>query len=118
LEAKLAAASDHVVDLCRELHAAMSACGQFRIHPQKTRIAFISTMTFAGARLARRWMDVSLITPEPIDDPRIRSWSYGPTSFAQGLRIAEVKDLDADVREWLCISLRRSDPAHRGPSRG
>jgi hypothetical protein len=75
LEAKLAAASDHVVDLCRELHAAMSACGQFRIHPQKTRIAFISTMTFAGARLARRWMDVSLITPEPIDDPRIRSWS-------------------------------------------
>lgn len=37
----------------------MASCGEFRVHPQKTRIAFITTMTFAGVKLARRWVDVS-----------------------------------------------------------
>lgn len=117
LEAKLAGASDLALDLYREFEAALSACGEFRIHPHKTRISFIDRMTFAGARLARRWIDISLITSEPIDDPRIRTLEcYGPTSFAHGLRITDVDDLDDDVREWLCASLRRGrqdtlDPA-------
>ncbi len=110
LDASLAAATDHAVGLYRQFEAATAACGDFRVHPQKTRIAFISTMTFATVRLARRWIDVSFIAPEPIDDPRVRTLEcYGPTSFAHGLRIAEPEDLDDDVRAWLCVSLRRGD---------
>ena len=117
LDAKLAAASDHAVGLYRHVEAALAACGDFRIHPQKTRIAFISNMTFASVRLARRWIDISLIAPEPIDDPRIRTLEcYGSTSFGHGLRIAEPEDLTDDVREWLCISLRRGDQVTLDPA--
>ncbi len=117
LSAVLAGASEQSAELYRRFEAAVAACGPFRIHPQKTRIAFISTMTFASARLARRWVDISLITSEPIDDPRIRGLDcYGPTSFGHTLRIAEPGELDADVRAWLCAARRRGaretlDPA-------
>jgi hypothetical protein len=32
---------------------ALERCGEFRIHAQKTRIAFISRMSFAGVSVAR-----------------------------------------------------------------
>jgi hypothetical protein len=117
LESKLADAAPHAVDLYRAFETAVSACGEFRIHPQKSRIAFISTMTFASAKLAGGWLDVSFITPEPIDDPRIRSIvCYGPTSFGHRIRIEEVFDLDVDVREWLCVAKRRGDQETLDPS--
>jgi hypothetical protein len=104
------------VELYRAFEAAVFACGEVRVHPQRTRIAFISTMTFAGAKLALDWMDIMSITPEPIDDPRIRSIvCYGPTSFGDGLRIAAASDLDADIREWLCVAKRRGDEAPLDP---
>ena len=117
LETALATASDHAVSLYRAFEDTMRTCGPFRIHPQKTRIAFINTMTFASARLARRWIDVMLITAEPIDDRRIRTLEcYGPTTFTNGVRIAEIDDLDAAFRRWACDSLRRGSQETHEPA--
>lgn len=110
LEAALAEASEHARCLYEATARTVAACGSFRIHPQKTRIAFITTMTFAGVKLARRWVDVSFITAVPIDDPRIKAIeAYGPTSFGHTLRLHEVDQLDSTVKDWLCQAWRRGN---------
>ena len=110
LGSALADASEHARRLYRAVEEAVASCGEYRVHPQKTRIAFITTMTFAAVKLARRWVDVSFITAEPIDDPQIdRLECYGPTSFAHTIRVAEPGQLDATVRGWLCRSWRRGN---------
>lgn len=110
VESALAGATDQAQRLYDAVRQAVSECGPFRIHPQKTRLSFITTMTFAGVKLARRWVDVSFITAEPIDDVRIRSIEcYGPTSFGHSVRIHDVEQLDSNLRAWLCRSWRRGN---------
>ena len=121
LDAKLAEASDTAVELYRAFESAVRSCGEFRIHPQKTRIAYINTMTFAGAKLAKRWIDISFITATPIDDERIRSLEcYGPTSFGHTVRLSSSDELNAaaneSVRQWLCSAWRRGTQETLDPS--
>jgi len=108
LEEHLATKTDHAVELYRAFESAVRDCGEFRIHPQKTRIAFITTMTFASATLAQRWINAALILPTPISDARITTIEmYGPTSFRHTMQVSEPRDLDTQVRSWLCESHRR-----------
>lgn len=90
--------------------AALEACGAFRVHPQKTRIAFISRMSFAGISATKSWVDLSIILPAPSDDYRIRKLVlYGPTSWGHTLRITDPGEVDAQVRDWLCEAWRRGN---------
>lgn len=111
--------ADHepaVVELYREFQATVERCGTFRIHPQKTRIAFITTMTFAGATLARRWLDVSFILPEAWDDERVRKIElFGPTSFGHTVRITKSGDFDAALADRMCDSWRRGNQETLNP---
>ncbi len=108
LEDHLATKTEVAVELYRAIENSLRTCGEFRIHPQKGRVAFIARMTFAGVKLARRWADVGFILPSPIDDPRIRELVlYGPTSFGHEIRIAQTEDVDGDVLTWLCAAHRR-----------
>jgi hypothetical protein len=94
----------------------LAEAGDFRIHSQKTRIAFISRMSFASVKLARRWVDLAFIMPNPIDDPRIRRIElYGPTSFSHHVRLGEVEQVDRAVRGWLAEALRRGDQETLNP---
>lgn len=102
--------SDRARAIYDEIETELEAVDGLRVHPQKTRIAFITRMTFAGVRLARRWVDLSFIIDEPVDDPRIRRIDlYGPTSFAHEVRLEDVDAVDADVKGWLARSVRRGD---------
>ena len=108
LEEHLASKSEIAVALYRAVESALASCGEFRIHPQKTRVAFIARMTFAGVRLAKRWADLSFILPAPLDDIRVRQVElYGPTSFGHGVRLTDPAQVDADVRAWLCVAHTR-----------
>lgn len=90
--------------------AALESCGEFRVHAQKTRIAFISRMSFAGISATRRWVDLSFILPAPDDDQRIRKlFLYGPTSWGHSVRIFDPGDVDLQVREWLRHAWRRGN---------
>lgn len=98
------------VAIFRAVVAALDRLGPFRIHPQKTRIAFISRMTFASCQLAKHWVDLGLILPGPVDDARVRSIElYGPTSFGHSLRLHSVWEVDGEVCGWLGEALRRGD---------
>ncbi|MGD2102212.1 MAG: DUF5655 domain-containing protein [Acidimicrobiia bacterium] len=109
--------TDHAVSIYKAVVAALETAGDFRIHPQKTRIAFISRMTFGGVSLARKWADVGFILPEPLDDGRIRRLElYGPTSWGHSVRLDSPDDVDDDVRSWLAAALLRGDQETLDPS--
>lgn len=109
--------TDHLADksplavaIYEAVETAMRKTGEFRIHPQKTRIAFISTMTFAGLRLSGSRVDLSFITADPIDDARItRIDLYGPTSFSHTVRLRNPAEVDDTIAGWLAESLRRGN---------
>lgn len=90
------------VALFRAFEAAVRECGPVRAHPAKTRIAFIARMSFAGATLRRRWIDVGLILPYRLESPRIRKVeSFGPHSHGHRLRVHSVEEIDEELRAWL-----------------
>lgn len=96
----------------RAIHAAFDAvvraCGDVRVHPQKTRIAYIAQMTFASIRLGRAHADLSLVLDGPVCDERVRAIdAYGPTSFAHELRVTAPEHIDDDVRTWIERASRR-----------
>ncbi len=109
--------SDLAISIYHAVEAALERSGDFRVHAQKTRIAFISRMTFAGVSLARRWADLFFILPEPLDNDRIRRLElYGPTSWGHTIRLESPADVDADVEVWLARSLKRGDQVTLDPS--
>lgn len=117
IEEVLGGASDLAARLYEAVEMALGECGEFRVHPQKTRIAFISVMSFAGVRLAQAWIDLSFITPAPVDHRRIRSLvCYGPTSFVHEIRLQSSPEIDDDVRSWLCTAMRRGDQETLDPA--
>lgn len=112
---------DHKTDLAVSIYEtvveALEDAGEFRIHPQKTKIAFISRMTFAGVSLAQRWVDLSFILPKPLDDERVRKLElYGPTSWGHTVRLSDPEAVDADVRVWLAEALLRGEQITLDPS--
>lgn len=117
LDGHLEARSELAVAVFRRIESTLHSCGEFRIHAQKTRVAFIARMTFAGVRLAAAWADLAFITPAPIGDARIRSIVlYGPTSFNHHVRIASPSAVDADVEGWLCQAHRRGQQETLDPA--
>lgn len=117
LEEILAGHSPATVATYRAVEAAIGASGPFRVHPQKTRIAFISRMSFASVRLARRWVDLSFIAPHAISHHRVRRIDlYGPTSFGHAVRLTGEADVDELIRGWLAIALERGDQLTLDPA--
>lgn len=113
----LSGKTEHAISIYETVVTALNEAGEFRIHPQKTRIAFISRMSFAGVSLAREWADLSFILPEPLDDARVRKLElYGPTSWGHSIRLGASVDVDEDVRRWLGEALRRGDQDTLDPS--
>lgn len=87
-----------------------------RVHPQRSRVAFITRMTFAGLAPGRSWADLSLILPTPVENARIdRIDVYGPTSFGHRVRLRDRDEIDDDVRAWLAAALRRGDQTTLDP---
>lgn len=106
----LAEKSDLAVAIYQRVVSVLDTAGAFRVHAQRTRIGFISRMTFAGISLAREWADLTFILPKPLDDERIRRLElYGPTSWGHHIRLQSVQAVDDEVTKWLGDALRRGD---------
>jgi len=114
----LAGKTELAISIFEAVVARLERAGEFRVHPQKTRIAFISRMTFGGVSLARKWVDLGFVLPEPVDDERIRKLElYGPTSWGHSIRLNTPEDVDEKVRDWLADALRRGDQETLDPTR-
>ncbi len=90
------------MQLYRAYEAAVRGCGPIRIHPTKTRIGFITRMTFAGASLKKRYIDITLMLPYRSKSRRFRKIeTFGPGTHVHHLRISSLEEIDDKVRGWL-----------------
>jgi hypothetical protein len=102
--------TDLAISIYQRVLETLETCGEFRIHPQKSRIGFITRMTFGGVSLAKHWVDLSFLLPQPLDHPRIRKLHlYGPSSWGHSVRLHHPEDVDDEVADWLCQAMRRGD---------
>ena len=100
--------TEHGVSLFRLIESRLRGHGSFRVHPQRTRIGFISRMTFASVTLRRRWVVLSLVLAEPLGSDRIeRIEVYGPSTFVHSVRISSPAEVDHELDVWLGAALDR-----------
>jgi Domain of unknown function (DUF5655) len=91
-----------VVALYRGFARMVRETGPVRVHPVKTRIAFISRMSFAGAVLRNDRLDVHFILARALRSSRFRSVErYGPRDVGHYLSIRSPDELDDELRGWL-----------------
>ncbi len=100
--------TEHAVALYENLVGAIAGLGDVRVHPTKTRIAFINRMSFAGCRLRKRHLVMGLILPGPVDSDRFTKLEvYGPNSFAHTINITEAWEIDTELLGWLGDAFQR-----------
>lgn len=89
-------------ELFRALEEVVRDCGPVRLHPVKTGIGFITRVTFAGATLRRRWLDVGFLLPYRLESDRIRKVeTYGRRTHGHRIRIHDPDEMDSEFRGWI-----------------
>ncbi len=89
-------------ELFRAFEAVVRECGPVRLHPVQTGIGFIARITFAGATLRKRWLDVGFLVPYRLESHRIRRVEkYGRRTYGHRMRIHEVAELDSELCGWI-----------------
>lgn len=81
-------------------------CGPYSIVANKTRLAFMVRVRFAGmSAVSGRGMSFAFWLKERIEHPRFRRVEhYGGNDWGYYLRVESLDDLDDEVQEWLCMA--------------
>jgi hypothetical protein len=83
------------------------ACGPVRIHPAKTRVGFITRMTFAAATPARDRLRCHLILSRRVGLPRFRKIEqYSPRCFGHYFNLRDQAELDEELRALVAEAYR------------
>ena len=88
--------------------AMIGKCGDYSISPAKTRVAFLGRVRFAGiTRLREDGMRCAFALPKPLKSPRFEEIEeVVPGWWVHRLHITDVKQLDAELQQWLRESYR------------
>ena len=90
------------VELFEAFEKLVRECGPVRLHPVKTGLGFVARMTFAGATLRQRWIDVGFLLPYRLESDRVRKVeTYGLHTHGHRVRIREAGELDPELRDWI-----------------
>lgn len=86
----------------------IAACGEYRVAPAKTRIAFMGLVRFAGiTRLDETVMHCSFALPSRLHSPRFHKVEeVVPGWWVHQLRITDPGQLDDQVQRWIRRSYR------------
>jgi hypothetical protein len=86
----------------------IAACGEYRVAPAKTRIAFMGRVRFAGiTSLSEKGMTCAFTLERPLRSPRFQSvQEVAPGWWVHRLRITEPEQLDGQVARWIRSSYR------------
>ena len=86
----------------------IAACGEYRVAPAKTRIAFMGRVRFAGiTSLSEKGMTCAFVLSRPLRSSRFQSVKEEvPGWWIHRLRINQPEQLDAQVAQWIRTSYR------------
>lgn len=86
----------------------IAKCGEYHVSPAKTRIAFLGRVRFAGiTKISEREMMCSFSLPRALKSPRfVKVEEVVPGWWVHRLRIADLRQLDAELQAWLRESYR------------
>jgi hypothetical protein len=90
-------------DRLREM---VAECGPHTIVANKTGLAFMVRVRFAGiSAVSERGMSLNFWLKERIDSPRFRKVEkYGRRDWVYFLRVTTPDDLDEEIQGWICRS--------------
>jgi len=93
--------------------AMIRTSGPVRIHAARTRIGFITRMTFAAAMPARDRLRCHLILSRKVDGPRFtKIETYSPRCFGHCFDVRCEADLDDELRALVAESYQVGMQAH------
>jgi len=86
----------------------IAACGEYRVAPAKTRIAFMGRVRFAGiTSLSEKGMTCAFALSRPLRSKRFaKVEEVVPGWWVHRLRVTEPAQLDAEVARWIRSSYR------------
>ena len=88
------------------LQKLVGECGPYSIVANKTRLAFMVRVRFAGMdAVSDKGMTFSFWLKDRIESPRIkRIEHYGGNDWGYHVRVERIDDLDDEVQGWLCMA--------------
>ena len=102
IEEYFATGPPHERPVFEAVHAHLAQYDDLYVEPLAVGIFFKRRRTFAQLRPMRRWVQLSMLLPRKIDDPRIsRKVVDTGSSFYHVLNIASPEQVDETVRGWL-----------------
>lgn len=88
------------------LQTMVGTCGPYSIVANKTRLAFMVRVRFAGmSAVSDRGMSFSFWLKQRIESSRFRKVDhYGGDDWGYHLRVTSLDELDDEVQSWLCLA--------------
>ena len=102
LESHLASASPEVTRIYLALERLIREFGPFTAVPTQTQITLLARTTFAGVTVRKQWLSLGFVLTREIEHPRItRVERVSPRTCVHRVRLRSVRNVDAQLREWL-----------------
>lgn len=105
VEEHLAGRPPAIAEAYRKLEAMVREIGPITVEPLKTRIAFKTRTTFAGATFSKGTLRAGFVLARRLDDPRLKVDTYGGR-HVHTLEVTDASQLTDDLREWLAEAYR------------
>lgn len=88
------------------LQELVGECGPYSTVANKTRLAFMVRVRFAGMdAVSDKGMTFSFWLKDRIESPRFkRIEHYGGSDWGYHVRVERIDDLDDEVQGWLCMA--------------
>ena len=75
--------------------------GPYRLSIAKTRIGFITRMTFAAVSVRKDYLRGHFLLLRKVDSPRVLKHEHFPPYWLHQFALKNETELDAQMREWL-----------------
>ena len=106
----LATAGPASMQLYRDLLDAVKTLGPFKEEIKKTSIHLVRTSAFAGVRLRKEHLILTIKSTKPINSKRIiKSEQASKSRCYLDLKLAAKSEIDAELKGWLRDSYAMSD---------
>lgn len=102
MDEHLAGKSPHAIALFQCFSDLVKSCGDLRVLPEKTRIAFQVRMSFAAVSLRRDRLVGHVVLARRLESPRfIKIETISPRNHVHSFSFSSREEMDSEVLAWL-----------------